>query len=278
MAGIVSYNGMWVTVEPSAEVVNSYTIEWECTSVGQTIWGAVIAETETVSINVSYEEAIVVVIPEYDYENVVTPEEFVYNGDTANFDYVETFDDIVDNAVLGDDGYYHLNSADGPVLFACLNDDIMSLVGANTYGQLTYVEYDEDGNIEEKTECKYDKNGNCTLATGYDSDGNILGKAERKYDKDNNLTFVAYYDEDGNITNKYEYKYDKNGNCTLITYYNKDLDSEGKEEITEGKVEYKYDKNGNCTLATEYDKDGNFLGKTEYINPRLTYKPQEDED
>lgn len=151
MAGIVSYNGMWVTVEPSAEVVNSYTIEWECTSVGQTIWVAVIAETETVSINVSYEEAIVVVIPEYDYENVVTPEEFVYNGDTANFDYVETFDDIVDNAVLGDDGYYHLNSADGPVLFACLNDDLMSLVGANSYGQLTYVEYDEDGNVVSKT-------------------------------------------------------------------------------------------------------------------------------
>jgi hypothetical protein len=151
LIGIVSYNGMWVTIEPSADVVNMSTIEWECTSVGQSIWVAVLAEGESVSITVEYEEVIVIEIPEYDYENVVTPEEFVYNGDTANFDYVETFDDIVDNAVLGDDGYYHLNSADGPVLFVCLNDALMSLVGANTYGQLTYVEYDEDGNVVSKT-------------------------------------------------------------------------------------------------------------------------------
>ncbi len=151
MAAIVSYNGMWVTVEPSAEVVNASTIEWECNSVGQTVWFAVYCEDESVSVNVSKEDIVIVEIPEIDYENVVTPEDFVYNGDTSNFDYVETFDDIVDSAVLGDDGYYHLNSADGPVLFVCLNDDIMSLVDANSYGQLTYVEYDEDGNVVSKT-------------------------------------------------------------------------------------------------------------------------------
>ncbi len=150
LIGIVSNNGMWVTIEPSAETVTESTIEWECTGVGQTIWVAVLAEGETVSITVEYSEPVVVVIPEIDYENVVTPEEFVYDGDTANFDYVETFDDIVDNAVLGEDGYYHLNSADGPVLFACLNDEIMSLVGANSYGQLKYVEYDEEGNAISK--------------------------------------------------------------------------------------------------------------------------------
>ncbi len=88
---------------------------------------------------------------EIEYENVVTPEEFTFPGvaDQLLDSYVDTFDDVVDTAVLGDDGYYHLNSANGPVLFANLSDEVMSLVNAQSYGQLSAVIYDNDVPVSE---------------------------------------------------------------------------------------------------------------------------------
>lgn len=81
---------------------------------------------------------------EIEYENVVTPEEFTFpgNAETLLDSYVDTTDDTVETAVLGDDGYYHLNSADGPVLFANLSDELMNLVTAQSYGQLSAVNYE----------------------------------------------------------------------------------------------------------------------------------------
>ncbi len=148
LLGIVSYNGMWVTIEPSAETITESSIEWECTGVGQTIWVAVQTEGETALINITRTDAE----PEMEwtyYENTVIPETFVL-GAFIEENYVDTFDAVLDNAVLGSDGYYHLNSEDGPILYVNLSDSLMSLAGAYGYGQLVFVSYDDEGNIVEK--------------------------------------------------------------------------------------------------------------------------------
>ncbi len=150
LVGIVSYNGMWVTIDPSADTVSANSVEWECTSVGQSIWVAVSADADPASITVEAEEITIVTVPETDYENTVTPEEFTYDGNLEDLEYVDTFDETDDVAVLGEDGFYHLNTVDGPILYVCLNDSILSLIDANSYGQLTYVEYDEEGNAVSK--------------------------------------------------------------------------------------------------------------------------------
>ena len=148
--GIVSNNGMWITTDPSAETVNANEFTWECNSVGQSIWVAVMANTNVANITITKEELAPVVEPEYTvYENKATPEAFEYDGDVAELELVNTEDDVIDNAVLGEDGYYHLNTADGPILYVDLNDKLISMVGlVGATGLNSYVV--EDGVIVEK--------------------------------------------------------------------------------------------------------------------------------
>lgn len=143
---LVSNNGMWITVEPSKVTVSSGNFEWICDGEGQEIWVAARGSGDTADITVTYEEYKENTIPKETYENKHTPEAFTYNGDSSLLQYVNTEDDTVDEAVLGADGYYHLNSADGPILYADLNDEVMSLEDANNYGQLVWIIY-EDGAI-----------------------------------------------------------------------------------------------------------------------------------
>lgn len=139
LIAVVSYNGMWVTIEPSAETVTETTAYWECGSVGQSILLAVTSADASASISVEKEELIIVEIPWTKYENTVTPRPFTFAGDEDALLYVDTMDNVLDAAVLGKDGYYHLGSADGPLLYANLNDTLMSLSAAMSYGQMRYV-------------------------------------------------------------------------------------------------------------------------------------------
>ncbi len=153
--GIVSYTDMWVQHTPSADNVNAESVVWDCTAVGQGIYVAVAADAD-VTITVEREDLEEKEeIPWIIYENVVTPEAFVLEGNFDDMMYVETFDDILDKAVLGEDGFYHLNDAYGPILYACLNDPLMNLADAWGYGQLKEVLVDEDGNIVERTDFYY---------------------------------------------------------------------------------------------------------------------------
>ncbi len=147
LIAIVSYNGMWVTIEPSADTVNSNSFVWECTGVGQEIWIAVKCDADVADITITREDREVTIIENVVYENKVTPESFTFIGDADAIadNYVDTFDDVVDSAVLGKDGFYHLNSEDGPVLYVDLDDTLMNLVTAMSYGQLKHVVYDENG-------------------------------------------------------------------------------------------------------------------------------------
>jgi hypothetical protein len=49
---------------------------------------------------------------------------------------VEVFDSYVNVPVMGSDGYYHLDSATGPILYVDLDDAMMNLVDATNYGQV----------------------------------------------------------------------------------------------------------------------------------------------
>lgn len=144
LLGIVSNNGMWITTDPTAETVNLNVIEWDCTAVGQSIWVAAKGEGETVTITVSDEELVIVVTPKEEYVNKANLSAFTYEGDADALVYVDTEDDVVEQAVLGEDGFYHLNAATGPVLYVDLDDPLMNLEDAMGYGQLKSAVYEED--------------------------------------------------------------------------------------------------------------------------------------
>lgn len=145
--GIVSYLDMWVQFEPTDEIVNLNEIKWTCTDVNQAIMIGVKSDLAEVGITVTWSDPVVIEIPWTVYENKKAPEKFEMPSfvDVNAFDesYVDVTDSVIDNAVLGDDGYYHLNEKDGPVLFANLNDSIMSLYTMVGYGKIAAIYYDD---------------------------------------------------------------------------------------------------------------------------------------
>jgi len=150
--GIVSYIDMWVQFEPTDEIVNLNEIKWTCTDVNQAIMIAVNSDLSEVSITVNWSDPTVVEIPWTIYENKQTPQEFVMPDfvNVGSFKGVNYQDDIIDEAVFGDDGYYHLGDKNGPVLFANLNDPKMSLYTMASNGKVSAIYYDEDGNLLKK--------------------------------------------------------------------------------------------------------------------------------
>lgn len=141
---LVGYH--WVNPE-WADAETTTTIEWTCSSVGQSIYIGFVSDvtltvtkTGEASTDPGYETVV--------YENVDEPIEFDASGYT-NMTFVDITDDVVDTAVLGDDGYYHLNTADGPILYVAFfgpSSSGVSLVSAWNYGQVKYVEY-SDGEV-----------------------------------------------------------------------------------------------------------------------------------
>lgn len=86
------------------------------------------------------------------YENEATLDEFTFEGNADELSFVNIEDATEDKAVLGDDGYYHLNSANGPILYVDLDDNTyMDLVAAMGYGQLKDIIYD-NGEVESKVD------------------------------------------------------------------------------------------------------------------------------
>ena len=142
LIGIVSYNGMWMSTDPSAANVCEYTAEWTCTGVGQSIWIAVKNDADAANITIEQGDSGIVEIPSTVYTNKIEPQPFTYDGDANELMYVDTFDDVLDVAVYGSDGYYHLGDAYGPILYADLNDSLMSLATVNSYGQLKEAIYE----------------------------------------------------------------------------------------------------------------------------------------
>ncbi len=155
--GIVSYTDMWVLFEPTEEIVNLNTVTWPCTDVNQAIMIALSSDADEISITVTRKDPdLSQEVPWIIHKNTPAPQKFVMpdfvNVDAFDDCYVDITDDVIDDAILGDDGYYHLNDKNGPVLFANLNESVMSLYTMASYGSVAAVQYDDNGDVTKKVD------------------------------------------------------------------------------------------------------------------------------
>lgn len=139
---IAGANGMWVDKVLDEATVSEKSFSWTCTDLGQAILVAVEGGKATETVTITWSEYVVVTIPRTPYENKTTPTDFDFPYAESSLEKVDTTDDVENKAVLGEDGFYHLDSAEGPILYANLDDAAMSLSGANSYGQLVYPVYE----------------------------------------------------------------------------------------------------------------------------------------
>lgn len=129
------------------------SVEVTCTSVGQSFMIGVASSdawvpTTQVTIEKTAEYIPPVEVQWTIYENETTPQAFDYKG--GELEYVNIEDTTVDKAVLGTDGYYHLNSADGKILYVDLDDTaLISLSDAAGYYGLKVIKT-ENGEVTEK--------------------------------------------------------------------------------------------------------------------------------
>ncbi len=149
LIGIVSYNGMWITIEPDESTVTESSIVWECTGVGQSIWVAVKGGADTAEITITSKQLINDEMPWTVYENKYDVVKFTYDGNFDDLTYVETFDDVANTAVEGDDGFYHLDSANGPILYVNFTESLMSLLDKDGFAiPLKAALYENDELVE----------------------------------------------------------------------------------------------------------------------------------
>lgn len=147
LLGSASYNGYWVTTEPDETTVTENSVVWECTAVGQGTLIAVKTENAPVTITVERQDIVIITYETIVYENTHTPTEFTLEGEKSDLIYVDISDETVDTAVPGEDGFLHLNSETGPLLYANLSHSSVSLAGALEFGQLKIAVKDENGNM-----------------------------------------------------------------------------------------------------------------------------------
>ena len=136
-------------MKPAEEMTFSFT--WECTSIGQNIQvGVAGSEPVTLVIEKTGEAVLPEQIVYEDYVNTHTPSTSnrpVLIG-TQTFENVDIT--VPQTAVLGDDGFYHLGSAAGPVLYADLINEAIDLTAAYAgYGAnaMKGLIRDEEGNV-----------------------------------------------------------------------------------------------------------------------------------
>ncbi len=150
--GILSYSEFYIPSAPSSENISGYSVEWDCTSVGQAIVLAVESGDGAVEITVTREDLVQKEeMPWTIYENQVTPAAFTFSQDATALVAVNTKDNAVDTAVLGEDGYYHLNTADGAILFVNLTSP-MSFASMIELGRVKEVVQDADLTILSQTD------------------------------------------------------------------------------------------------------------------------------
>lgn len=150
--------GSWFLTNPNS-TTNTY--EWTCTGVGQTAYIGISGVSGNFNLNIEKTgDYTVVEIPIVPYENKATLETFVLPENAQLHGYIDVAAETVHTAVLGDDGYYHLNSADGDVILVDM--DYQDIILSNALKSDRPVMYayvtDEDGNT-----IKYDI-GNAILA------------------------------------------------------------------------------------------------------------------
>lgn len=158
--------GSWFLQDPNS-TTNTY--EWTCTGVGQTAYIGVSGVTGSFNLNVAKTgDYTVVEVPIVKYENKATLETFALPEGSVLGSYIDVTAETVHTAVLGADGYYHLDSADGDVILVDMDyQDIVLSAALKSDRPVMYVwDHDENGN-----QVKYDI-GDAVLAYEAVMDGN----------------------------------------------------------------------------------------------------------
>lgn len=147
---LVGYWGAGSFFVSDQTVDKSSTLEVSHKNVGPSIMVG-ISGVESCTLTITREDdASIVVEPEWeDYENVANVTQFTLPT-TVSLSPVNVTNKTINTAVMGSDGYYHLDSADGPLLIADLGHATMSLKAMQSYGQIKRYYYDEDGNVIQK--------------------------------------------------------------------------------------------------------------------------------
>lgn len=140
---VVGYWGAseWFLSNPNSTATSC---QWDCTGVGQSAYiGVSGASKFTLTVEKSGESGGDGSSTYIDYQNVHTPE--VFTGALTNKKSVDITKSHT--AVLGSDGYYHLDSADGARLYVNMKDSTWNFV-LNTKAAFTLrgIVYDGNGN------------------------------------------------------------------------------------------------------------------------------------
>lgn len=135
---------------------NTITFEVKESSLGSScLFGLQYSGTAVVNITLEDEEVSVdpADLPWETYENTSTPTAFTLSLEEGQqLVYVSVYESHT--AVLGEDGFYHLDSVDGPILYVNLglNAPYLSLGDATNYGTVRNYFYDENGNFIKKVD------------------------------------------------------------------------------------------------------------------------------
>ena len=118
---------------------SSNSCQWTCTSAGQSAFVGVSGVEGAVNVNVAktgdYEE---IIYEEVKYENKAQLSAFELPADAKLGSYVDVTEEH--SAVLGTDGYYHLDSANGPILLVDMNyQDIILSAALNSDRPVMFV-------------------------------------------------------------------------------------------------------------------------------------------
>ena len=142
VGAIVGYwgAGSWFLNNPGS---TSNTCEWTCTSVGQSAYIGISGDQSQVDLDVSKTgDYKVTVYEEVPYQNKAEVSPFTLPEDVVLGDYVNVQE--VHDAVLGSDGYYHLDSVNGPVLLVDMNyQDIILTAVLSSDRPVMFVYTDE---------------------------------------------------------------------------------------------------------------------------------------
>jgi len=138
--------GSWFLSDPGS-TTNTY--EWTCTGVGQTAYIGVSGVDGEFNLKVEKTgDYTVVETPIVKYENKAALETFTVPEGATLGGYVDVFGQT-HTAVLGEDGYYHLDSVDGPILLIDMDymDIVLSAALQSDRPVMYAYMYDEDGNV-----------------------------------------------------------------------------------------------------------------------------------
>ena len=126
---------------------------------------------------------------------------------------------------------------------------------------ISYIFYDEKGNIINKVENDFYCFGGMKRSVTYDKDGKLM--SEREYYKNGKHKSNIYYDKKGEIINKEEYN-----SRSDITYFQ--IKSEDGENIFRT-YEYEYFEDG--SYIEKMFIDGKLYSKFEFSKPVILYNP-----